>query len=123
MRTVYFSSFWSSLRRLELASASLLVETFCGYALPETCCLQNTQQIMLVFLPDPPYPFLCLVPSLRNHLGKQFDISYLNIHLLNDLETLLPGIYLRETKTDSHTDLYMNVNSSFIHDSQDLEIP
>ena len=61
-------------------------------------------------------------------LGMQADITTLENSLavsckvkqtlIKDLETLLLSIYPREMKTDSYKDLYMNVNSSFIHNNQ-----
>ena len=60
------------------------------------------------------------ITTLENSLAVSYKAKYT---LTRDLETPFLSIYPREMKTDSHKDLYMNVNSSFIHNSQQLEIP
>lgn len=45
----------------------------------------------------------------------------LNIHLPQDPEILLLGIYPREMKTLAHTDLHTNAHGSIIHNSQQGE--
>ena len=60
------------------------------------------------------------ITTLENSLAVSYKAKYT---LTRDLETPFLSIYPREMKTDSHKDLYMNVISSFIHNSQQLEIP
>ena len=55
------------------------------------------------------------ITTLENSLAVSYKVKHT---LIRDLETLLVSIYPREMKTDSHKDLYMNVNGSFIDNSQ-----
>ncbi len=53
--------------------------------------------------------------ATENSLSVSYKVKHT---LIRDLETPLVSIYPREMKTDSHKDLYMNVNGSFIDNSQ-----
>ena len=55
------------------------------------------------------------ITTLENSLAVSYKVKHT---LIRDLETPLVSIYPREMKTESHKDLYMHVNSSFIHNSQ-----
>ena len=57
-----------------------------------------------------------------SHFGRQSESCETKLFSW-DLAIKLLGIYLKELKTCPHKYLHMNVNSSFSHNSQNLETP
>lgn len=57
-----------------------------------------------------------------SYFGKVWQfLKKLNIQLPHNPATELVDIYPRKMKTYVHTNLYVNVDSNFIHNSQKLE--